>query len=167
MAIAQMADAGDVRPGELVVRFRAAGHDDLLGALAQQYGIEPFIELVPPIPYRAALQEMLRADALLVLQAANCNEQIPAKLYEYLRAGRPIVTLTDPAGDTAGVVRAAGLGAIARLDDVADIVALLRPFVASVRAGQATLPSPEYVAACSRRGRTRELAALLDAAAQR
>ena len=36
MAIAQMADAGDVRPGELVVRFRAAGHDDLLRSLAQR-----------------------------------------------------------------------------------------------------------------------------------
>ena len=163
MALAQMADAGDIRPGEFVVRFRAAGHDDLLRSLTQQYGIEPFIELSPPIPYRAALTEMLRADALLVLQAANCNEQIPAKLYEYLRAGRPIVTLTDPAGDTAGVMRAAGLDAIARLDDVADIVALLRRFLASVRTGQAILPDAAYVAASSRRGRTRELAALLDA----
>ena len=78
---------------------------------------------------------MLRADALLVLQASNCNEQIPAKLYEYLRAGRPIVALTDPAGDTAGVVRAAGLDAIARLDSVDDTVALLRRFIASVRGG--------------------------------
>jgi glycosyltransferase involved in cell wall biosynthesis len=164
LAIAQMAGAGDVRPGELLVRFRAAGHDDLLRALARQYGIEPFVEIVPPIPYRAALQEMIRADGLLVLQAANCNDQIPAKLYEYLRAGRPIVTLTDPAGDTAGVVRAAGLDAIARLDDVADIVALLRRFLTSVRGGKAALPSPAYVAASSRRGRTRELAALLDAA---
>jgi glycosyltransferase involved in cell wall biosynthesis len=165
MAIAQMADAGDVQPGELVVRFRAAGHDELLRSLAQQHGIESYIELLPPIAYRAALQEMLRADALLVLQAANCNEQIPAKLYEYLRAGRPIVTLTDPAGDTAGVVRAAGLDAIARLDDVADIVALLRRFIASVRAGQALLPTAASVASASRRGRSRELAALLDAAA--
>jgi glycosyltransferase involved in cell wall biosynthesis len=164
MAIAQMAGAGDVRAGEFVVRFRAAGHDDLLRSLAQQHGIEPFIELAPPLPYRAALTEMLRADALLVLQAANCNEQIPAKLYEYLRAGRPIVTLTDPAGDTAGVVRAAGLDAIARLDDVADIVALLRRFIASVRASEAPLPAKAYVASASRRGRSRELATLLDAA---
>jgi len=165
MAIAKMADAGQVRVGEFVVRFRAAGHDGLLRALAQRHGIEPFIELVPPIPYRAALAEMLRADALLVLQAANCNEQIPAKLYEYLRAGRPIVTLTDPVGDTAGVIRAAGLDTIARLDDVADIVALLLRFIPSVRAGEGPLPAAAYVASTSRRGRSREFAALLDAAA--
>jgi glycosyltransferase involved in cell wall biosynthesis len=163
-AIARMVEAGDLRAGELTVRFRAAGHDDLLRALAQRFGIEPFVELMPPIPYREALQEMLRADALLVLQAANCNEQIPAKLYEYVRTGRPIVALTDPAGDTAGVVRAAGLDAIARLDSAADIAALLARFIASVRAGTARLPAADYVAAASRRGRARELAALLDRA---
>ena len=160
-----MVEAGDVRAGELIVRFRAAGHDELLRALAQRFGIEPFVELMPPIPYRAALQEMLRADALLVLQAANCNEQIPAKLYEYLRTGRPIVALTDPSGDTAGVVRAAGLDAIARLDSAADIAALLARFIAAVRGGKAKLPAADYVAAASRRGRARELAAVLDQAA--
>jgi glycosyltransferase involved in cell wall biosynthesis len=166
MAVKAMADAGDVRAGELVVRFRAAGHDDFLRALAQRYGIERFIELLPPLPYRAALQEMLRADALLVLQASNCNEQIPAKLYEYLRAGRPIVALTDPVGDTAEVVRAAGVDAIARLDSVDDTVALLRRLIPAIRAGAAPLPNADYVAKASRRGRTRELATLLDAAVQ-
>jgi len=164
MAIAKIVDAGDVRDGELVVRFRAAGYDDRLRALATEFGIERFIELLPPIPYRAALEEMLRADALLVLQAANCNEQIPAKLYEYLRSGRPIVALTDPVGDTAGVARAAGVTAIAPLDSTVDIATLLVRVIAALRAGTAALPSADYVAAASRRGRARELAALLDRA---
>jgi glycosyltransferase involved in cell wall biosynthesis len=167
MAIAQMVETRQLQAGELMVRFRAAGHDDLLRTLVKRYDIEAFVELVPPIPYRAALEEMLRADALLVLQAANCNEQIPAKLYEYLRARRPILALTDPVGDTAGVVRAAGLDTIARLDSVTDIVAMLGRFIAAVRAGRASLPDADYVAAASRRGRSRELAALLDVAMER
>ena len=167
MAVKAMADAGDMRAGELVVRFRAAGHDDLLRTLAQRHGIERFIELLPPLPYRAALNEMLRADALLVLQASNCNEQIPAKLYEYLRAGRPIVALTDPIGDTAEVVRAAGIDAVARLDSVDDTVALLRRLIPAIHAGTAPLPNADYVASASRRGRSRELAALLEAAVLR
>jgi hypothetical protein len=75
------------------------------------------------------------------------------------------MALTDPVGDTAGVVRAAGLDAIARLDSAADIAVLLGRFIASVRAGNAKLPAADYVAASSRRGRARELAALLDQAA--
>ncbi len=141
-----MVGQGRLRPGGLVVRFRAAGHDEMLRALARRHGVEALVELLPPIPYRAALDEMLRADGLLVLQASNCNEQIPAKLYEYLRAGRPIVALTDPAGDTAGVVRDAGLDTIARLDSADDIAALLERFVASLPLGQAPLPDAGYVA---------------------
>ena len=56
-----------------------------------------------------ALAEQLAADGLLLFQAANCNHQIPAKLYEYLRAGRPILALTDAAGNTAATLRGAPL----------------------------------------------------------
>ena len=49
-----------------------------------------------PLP-GGARRDGRRADALLVLQASNCNEQIPAKLYEYLRTGRPILC-TDRSG---------------------------------------------------------------------
>jgi glycosyltransferase involved in cell wall biosynthesis len=164
IALSQMVEQGRLQPGALRVRFRAAGHDDMLRALARQHGIEPFVELAPPIPYRAALDEMLRADGLLLLQASNCNEQIPAKLYEYLRAGRPIVALTDPTGDTAGVVRDAGLDTIARLDSPDEIAVLLDRFVASMPLGQSSLPSPDYVAAASRRGRAKALATLLEQA---
>jgi len=87
--------------------------------------------------------------------------------YEYLRAGRPIVALTDPIGDTAEVVRAAGIDAVARLDSVDDTVALLRRLIPAIRAGTAPLPNADYVASASRRGRSRELAALLEAAVLR
>jgi len=161
-AIGRLAEKGKVRPGELVLRFRAANHDELLRSLAQRHRIEGFLELLPPISYRDALLEMQNADGLLVLQASNCNYQIPAKLYEYLRARRPIVALTDPNGDTAGVARAAGIDTIAPLDSIDEIEALLQRFIAAVRSGQAPLPSPEFVARASRRARARELAALLD-----
>ena len=105
---------------------------------------------------------MLGAHALLVLQDADCNDQIPAKLYEYLRAGLPVLGLTDPAGDTAWVMRQAGLSAIARLEDASTIAAVLVDFVADVRAGRAARPGQAAVAAASRRGRAESLAALLD-----
>ncbi|HNC78018.1 MAG TPA: glycosyltransferase [Rhodocyclaceae bacterium] len=146
----------------LGVRFRAPIHFDLLADLARTYGVEEHVELAQPVPYREALAEMLNADGLLILQAANCNAQVPAKLYEYLRARRPVLTLTDPAGDTAQVVRDAGIGALARLDDAADIASLLERFVAQPDAG--TLPTEAAIRGASRRGRTEALAGLLDRA---
>jgi glycosyltransferase involved in cell wall biosynthesis len=160
-ALRQLVDSGSLRRDELNVRFRAAAHDAVLVELARQHGVLDMIDLVPPIPYRGALEEMIRADGLLILQAANCNDQIPAKLYEYLRAGRPIIALTDPTGDTAGAMRRAGLDSFAPLDSSAAIAARLERFIASVRAGREQAPDAAFVAKASRRERARVLSGLL------
>jgi glycosyltransferase involved in cell wall biosynthesis len=161
-ALARLATAGRILPGRFKVRFRAAAHDELLLTLTTQHHLESFIEVLPPVGYRDALEEMVRADGLLVLQASNCNEQIPAKLYEYLRAGRPILALTDPVGDTAGVVRDAGLDSIARLDSVDEIEDLLGRFVAADGNGRFGAPAGDYVAGASRAGRAGALRDLLN-----
>ncbi len=161
-ALRALCDAGVLRPGALRLRFRAAVHDDFLRSMAMQHGVVEFVEMCPPIPYRQALAEMLAVDGLLVLQAANCNEQIPAKIYEYLRAGQPILGLTDPAGDTAQVLSNAGLDAIARLDSAEEIAATLSQFVASIQAQHPQLPDPGFVAGASRRARARQMGTLLD-----
>lgn len=149
-------------PGSLVVRFRASVHDELLKSLAARFDIAEFIDCQPPVPYREALAEMLAADGLLVMQAAGCNEQIPAKIYEYLRANRPILSLTDPQGDTATTLRQAGASDIVRLDSVEDICRVLPAFIAAIREGRAQLPDRQAVANASREGRTAQLARLLD-----
>ena len=164
-ALRALHDAGVITPQELKVRFRAAVAEDLLAELAARYGVTEYVDICPPIPYRDALAEMLRADALLVMQASNCNAQIPAKLYEYLRAGRPILCLSDPAGDTVGVLRSAGIGTVARLDDAVDIARLLQSFLLTRGQEPASVAAPEFVRAASRLGRTEQLATLLDSAA--
>jgi hypothetical protein len=105
---------------------------------------------------------MMRADALLLLQAANCNEQIPAKLYEYMRAGRPVLALTDPRGDTATTVRHAGLDTIAKLDSIDEIQQLLKRFIDQNGSHPLPVPDGNFVASASRRRRAASLAALLD-----
>jgi glycosyltransferase involved in cell wall biosynthesis len=163
-ALRGLRDAG--LGSRLHVRLRGAGHEDLLQTLIRDAGVADMVELAPPVPYKAALAEMMRADGLLVLQAASCNEQVPAKLYEYLRIGRPIVALTDPAGDTAQVLRQAGLGDVARLDRAEEIAEALRRFIDQAGRGAAPLPDPAFAASGSRRARTEQFAALLEQSAR-
>jgi len=166
-ALGALLRAGRLDPQRFRLRFRAAVHDGLLREIAERHGALPLIELCPPVGYAEALQEMLAADALLVLQAANCNDQIPAKLYEYMRAGRPMLCLTDPAGDTAAVLRESGGGVLARLDSAAEIGAVLPGFIDAVRAGSGPVADPARVHRASRAGRTESLAALFDSVVQR
>lgn len=144
----------------LRIRFRAAVNESLVDGLAKQHGVADMIELLPHVPYRDALREMACADGLLLIQGSNCNEQVPAKLYEYLRARRPLIALTDSAGDTATVLRATGVDAIARLDSAADIARVLSRFVQGARQGM--LATDSAIAQASRSGRAGQLAALLD-----
>jgi glycosyltransferase involved in cell wall biosynthesis len=141
----------------LRLRFRGAMHDEFVHRLAGEYGVGHCVETLPPIDYRDALAEMLRADALLVLQASNCNEQIPAKIYEYLRSGRPILGLCDPVGDTATALRGAGLNAIAPLDDAQKIAGIMLRVLEGASSMEGMVSSPSAIAAASRRGRTRSL----------
>jgi glycosyltransferase involved in cell wall biosynthesis len=161
-ALRRMLDDGRLKPGELRLRLRAAAHEALLKELIDSFGLAAVVELAPPIAYRSALQEMMRADGLLVLQAANCNEQIPTKVYEYLRCGRPILALTDPAGDTANLLREAGIGSIARLDSAGEIADEMARFLERAKRGGASTPATSRVLAASRLERTRELAGLLE-----
>jgi hypothetical protein len=165
-ALARLAAKGRIGADRFVLRLRAPSHESLLAALVDQFALRELVELAPPIPYRQAIEEMVRADGLLILQAANCNQQIPAKLYEYLRARRPILGLTDPAGDTAGVLRQAGIDGLAPLDSAEAIAEALTSFLDKVRTRSARLPDTDYVASASRLRRTEELASLLDQVAQ-
>ena len=166
-ALARLRQAGVLRPERFRLRLRAAVHEDLLRDLAARHGVEALVEICPPVGYREALREMLRADALLVLQGANCNTQIPAKVYEYLRAGRPILCLADPAGDTAAMLRGAGIGGAVRLESADEIAAALPPFLAEVNAGRAPLADAQAVRAASREARAETLALWMDRAVTR
>jgi len=148
---------------KLRIRFRAAVAEDLLRQLGQQHGVSSMIEILPPVAYAEALREMLLADGLLVMQASNCNEQIPAKIYEYLRARRPILSLTDVQGDTWGVMRQAGLDQVAALDSATDIETLLAEFTSGSRPHRQ--PDDAAIAAASRHARSAELARHLNAIA--
>lgn len=163
-AMQQLKLTGHPLASRLLLRLRATGNDERMRAMVSAAGISDMVELAPAIPYADALAEMLSVDALLVLQASNCNDQIPAKVYEYLRAGRPLLALTDLAGDTAGVIRRAGIDTIAPLDDTAAIVSALGEFLARVTSGSAPLAQQQAVFDASRRGRTRQFADLLNAA---
>jgi hypothetical protein len=161
-ALGRLKQAGILDASRFRLVLRATAHDNLYTPMLAAHGIEDLVDLAPPLPYAQALREMLDADALLLMQAANCNHQIPAKLYEYVRAGRPVFSLTDPAGDTAATLRRCGLGPIVPLDDEDAIVRELPAFIAGVRAGTVKGASAEIAARNTRQARAVELAALLD-----
>lgn len=163
-AVARLKRLHAISSAVLRITLRATGHDPLYCGLIKQLDIGDIIELVPPIAYLDALREMLDASALIVFQAGNCNHQIPAKLYEYLRAGKPVFGVTDQSGDTAAALRAAGFPGryLASIEDSAEIESQLIRFLTEVRSEKAVRPDPARIRGWSRAGQSETLAALFD-----
>lgn len=161
-ALATMKGEVEITSEQLRVVLRATGHDDYYRHMLAAREIQDIVSLEPAIPYEQALAEMLSADGLLVFQASNCNHQIPAKVYEYLRTRRPILALTDPRGDTAELLGTCGIDTQAPLTEASKIRAGLLGFLHLIRTRQAPLPRENIVANYSRRAQTAELARMLD-----
>jgi hypothetical protein len=164
-ALGTLKRAGTLGAADVEFRFRASANEPMLRELAQQQSVDDIVSVLPHIPYSDALAEMMSVDGLLLMQAANCNAQIPAKAYEYLRAGRPILALTDAAGDTADLMRRAGVTSVAPLNSSSALETALPRFVASLRNGSACAANTEFIPMCSRRARTRMLVDVLNACA--
>lgn len=162
-ALSMLKEAKEIRKGDFVLRFRAPVVVDLLRALAAEHRVEDWIEIGDQVNYRAALQEMLESDALVILQGRICNEQIPAKMYEYLRAGRPVLGLTDPEGDTGRRLASLGVPHVAALEDADAIAHALLALLRSLQCGTAAPVPTEVVSQYSRRHLTGSLAGILDA----
>lgn len=161
-ALGRLKLSGVVSSARCVIRFRASANDDMLRDLARTNQIEDLIQLAPPISYRDALLEMQQADGLLVMQGRGCNAQIPAKVYEYIRAGRPIVALADPMGDTAGLLQRCGVRAIAALEDSPAVEQTVHTFLDDLASHRAEAPGIAIAQEHSRESRTAALSALFN-----
>jgi glycosyltransferase involved in cell wall biosynthesis len=161
-AIARLWQLQKISGENLQIRLRASGSEDYYRRLIRDYALEDMVSIEPPIPYQEALAEMLSADGLLVFQGRTSNPAVPAKLYEYLRARRPIFALVDHEGDTAVVLRNANVGTLVPLDDRQKIAEGLVDFLAQIQQGTAPLPSFAEAEHHSRKSKAKELATLLD-----
>lgn len=161
-ALARLKDSGRISSASLKVVLRASGSESRYAQEVQRLGIDDLVTLAPPVSNTDALIEQAKADGLLLFQGTNFDRQIPAKLYEYLRIGRPIFGLVGPRGDTATLLRETGGAQLVPLDDVDAIEARLLEFTQRLQAGQAPCVRPEVIARYSRREGAASLAGLFD-----
>jgi hypothetical protein len=164
-ALGKLRRDGKISPSTLRVVLRASGYESQYQMMIRKHAIEDIVFLEPAIPYREALAEMLTADGLLIFQGYTSNPAIPAKLYEYFRARRPIFALVDSEGDTAKTLKAVGIGTMVPMDSEDGIAKGLLEFFQRVREGRAPVLDPVTVKNYAREFHARELAQLLDTVA--
>ena len=156
-AVRQLAADGFLNPADVEFRFRASSNEDTYTKKTKVLGIEKFITFLPNISYVEALEEMQSVDALMIFQADNSSEQIPAKIYEYFYCRKPVLGLTDPTSATGQLLASVGVPYIASLEDVSKIKTAIRDLLVQLEQGREFLVSDNDIHRFSRRNLTSDL----------
>jgi hypothetical protein len=161
-ALAELHKAGLISPLNLKVVFRGCGDVKRYSRYVKEGCLDSIVFIEPPVSHSSAVCEMIKADGLLILQGAYFNHQIPAKIYEYLRAKRPIFAMTGDCGDTACFLRDAGINTIAPLDSKDKIMQGLLDFISRIKSGSAPVATDDVIKKYDRKVTAEQLVKLVN-----
>ncbi|MCP4230732.1 MAG: glycosyltransferase family 4 protein [bacterium] len=88
------------------IEFRIIGNtDENVKAYIRNSGVPT--KIIGKVNHRTAITEMLSADAnlLIIDDGPGAEAILTGKVFEYLRAGRPIIAIVPPSGEAAGLIR--------------------------------------------------------------
>lgn len=94
---------GDISENSFELVFRGIDGAPYVQRL-KTLNISDIVSFKPSVSYMESLTEMMSADALLLIQGPLFRNQIPGKLFEYIRSGKPILALTSMIGATADLL---------------------------------------------------------------
>jgi glycosyltransferase involved in cell wall biosynthesis len=161
-ALSQLQNDGKIDASRVQFELRASGNESAYKQMIHEKQLDNLVRLLPPLPYREALQDAALVDGFLLFQGACCDHQIPAKVFEYLRLGTPILALTSHAGDTAVLLRETGGATLVDLSDWRAIYQTLPGFLQAVEKRTHPRPERSLIETYSRSAQAEKLARVLD-----
>ena len=79
---------------------------------SKTYEVQPYVKFIGRVPHRRAIEMMMSANLLLLVKATGENSlgQIPAKFFEYLGTGNPILCIGPAQSEVAHLIKRFKLG---------------------------------------------------------
>jgi hypothetical protein len=90
------------------------------------------------VPHKEAISEIVSAHAnlLIIGEGPGTGTTLTGKIFEYIRAGRPIIAMVPPAGEAAQLVRETGTGYVVSPTDAEGVASVLSNLYRLYRAGE-------------------------------
>ncbi len=168
-AAASLVQSGRIGANDVHIRFIGSGmalESESFRTWLTERSMEKMVSIEPRMAHEPCIAEMLAADVLLLLQCtAEANMQVPAKFYEYLRAGKPMLTLAPDASATAQLARECEGGWVLDSQDASGLRAALLEMVELHRRGALRSDRPKTTR-FERRQLTGRLAEILEQSCQ-
>jgi hypothetical protein len=133
----------------LIVEFFCEAGETVLAAAAA-HRVMNVVAVKPRIPYRRALELQMDADILLLLQSTEPRDEgnLPAKIFEYLYARRPILFIGYEKGIAARLIRERSAGLVS--NSPAQICDQLQTWISGKQAGRLNMLDPSVRLGLSR-----------------
>ena len=144
-ALSSLRDAGRIGPEQLQILYMGRTSDAARRS-SDARGLEAFVRVEGNRPNEEALAATAGASCNLTIVGAEHAQLVPAKIFEHLVAGRPMLVITPPGSDTEDVLRAVPWARCIAPDDGAAMEQALLE-VASGDQGSPSARIPEYLTA--------------------
>lgn len=168
-ALASLVESGTIGANEVHLRFIGSGmalESESFRTWLAAHSMEQMVSIERRMAHEPCIAEMLAADVLLLLQCTvEANMQVPAKFYEYLRAGKPMLALAPAASATAQLTAECRAGWVLDSQDVNGLRAALLEMIELHRKGALKSDRPRATR-FERRQLTGRLAAILEQCCQ-
>jgi glycosyltransferase involved in cell wall biosynthesis len=163
-AVELMVSRGEVDPAKIRLRFIGRFGDEVIQMFAAS-SLGSAIEVVGYMPHSASIEQLLLADALLLVvdECDESDEVVPGKVYEYIGSGHPLLAVAPERSAIADLIVETRSGYVAHQSNIAGIAqAFLRLYRDHVNGTRSLAPDTEAIARYERKNTTGELAGLLD-----
>ncbi len=165
--VAMAVERGEVDPARIRLQFIGRFGAEVR-AMFNHPTLQSSIVVKEYMPHAESVRHLFQSNALLmIVDDFQGNEEIvPGKVYEYMGAGKPIITLA-PEGAVAEVIRDTRSGRVCRSGDIEEISRIVASYYAEWCNGTLGLEQDrEAITRFERREVTRRLASLLEEVTQ-
>jgi len=98
-----------LKPSDIQIEYFGPSEKEIR-PLAEKFGVSACVQVKSRVSYSESLRIQRESDVLLLLQAPDDPRNVPAKVFEYLASGRPILGLGLDNGVPATLIRERGAG---------------------------------------------------------
>ncbi|MGJ8682412.1 hypothetical protein [Paraglaciecola sp.] len=90
-ALAKLQKNNIITENNFELIFQGAGDGNAFKNIVEQLNIQSLVRFIEPVPFVESLKNMMEASALLLIQDEVFKLQVPGKLFEYIRARKPVL----------------------------------------------------------------------------
>jgi glycosyltransferase involved in cell wall biosynthesis len=163
IALSELVEADKLPRHLLQVNFIgtfASSTGETMDDLVRLCRLEGCVSVRGVVPYQQALREMRKSDVLILLAPKEQYYGIPAKSFEYIATGKPILCLGST-GATANLIARSGCGVVVDSHTVEEIKTAILTLFESWRSGE-PMARDFDISAFERQKLTRDLIALIE-----